>query len=99
MIKNKKNEHIFEASINQTMKTTATILCLALTTCFMHSAFSQGWEKSFGGPKDDIAYDVIKTSDGGFVAVGYTESFGAGGKDVFIVKINSSGVLKWTRVF
>ena len=59
---------------------------------------SQGWEKSYGGVKDDIAYDVIKVSDGGYVAVGSTNSFGAGGTDVFVVKISSTGVLKWTKV-
>lgn len=32
------------------------------------------WAKSFGGESDDSLNKVIQTSDGGYVAVGYTES-------------------------
>jgi hypothetical protein len=80
------------------MKKTIALISCALLCLTCICSYGQGWEKSYGGPKDDIAYDVIKTSDGGYVAVGSTLSFGAGGTDVFIVKINSSGKVKWTQV-
>jgi|GEM_PF-2020739 len=73
--------------------------CFLFLILLAQASFSQGWEKSYGGAKNEIAYDVLKTTDGGYVAVGSTNSFGAGGTDVFIVKINSSGTLKWTKVF
>ncbi len=49
------------------------------------------WSKTVGGTGDDQAQSIIKTTDGGFVAAGYTSSFGTGGKDMFIVKFDPSG--------
>ncbi len=80
------------------MKALARLACSGLFVLHAICSSAQGWEKSYGGLKNDDAYDVIQTSDGGYVAVGSTASFGAGGTDMFIVKINSGGVLKWTRV-
>jgi hypothetical protein len=45
------------------------------------------WEKSFGDDANDGGYEVIQTGDGGFLMVGETESFGAGSRDVYIMKI------------
>ena len=50
---------------------------------------SQGnmdWNKIFGGAKADDAYDIKQTSDGGYIMVGQTESFGAGESDFWAVK-------------
>ncbi len=49
------------------------------------------WSKTAGGTGEDQTLSIIKTSDGGFLAAGYTESFGSGGKDMFIVKFDSAG--------
>jgi len=51
------------------------------------------WQKSFGGADFDNAYAVWQTSDGGYVLAGSTQSFGAGGADVWVLKLNSSGNL------
>ena len=45
------------------------------------------WQQAYGGDKDDIAYSVAPTSDGGLIVVGSTESFGYGGEDVYLLKI------------
>ncbi len=44
------------------------------------------WEKIVGGPQDDIAYSVSKTSDGGYIVTGKTNSFGAGNYDIWLLK-------------
>jgi hypothetical protein len=36
------------------------------------------WEKTFGGIRDDRGHSVQQTSDGGFILLGWTESFDAG---------------------
>lgn len=46
-----------------------------------------------------MAYDVIQTADLGYIVVGYTESFGAGDKDVWILKLLSNGNLDWERTY
>ena len=55
------------------------------------------WLKSFGGTLADFGYSVKKTTDGGFVIIGYTESFSLGGKDVWLVKTDSDGELEWSK--
>ena len=57
------------------------------------------WNVTFGGASDDGAYSVIQTFDGGFAAAGYTESFGAGGVDMWLVKTASDGRLQWSKTY
>ncbi|MCK4577103.1 T9SS type A sorting domain-containing protein [candidate division WOR-3 bacterium] len=47
----------------------------------------------------DCGYSVIQTSDGGYMAAGYTYSYGAGGANVYIVKTNTLGDTLWTRTY
>ena len=57
------------------------------------------WNKTFGGNSDDEAAAGKQTLDGGFIAAGYTSSFGAGAKDVFVVRTDSAGNEVWSRAF
>jgi hypothetical protein len=45
------------------------------------------WDKTYGGAENDAAYSVAQTADGGYIVVGYTESYGAGYGDVWLIKI------------
>jgi len=55
------------------------------------------WTKTIGGKKEDAGISLIQTSDGGYAIVGYTQSFGAGGEDVYLVKLDANGNLQWTK--
>lgn len=57
------------------------------------------WENSYGGSDDDEAYSVQQTSDGGYILAGYTESYGAGLDDVWLLKTNAYGDSVWSKVF
>jgi predicted secreted protein len=57
------------------------------------------WNQTYGGPGDDEAACVIQTSDGGYALAGYTNSFGAGSYDFWLVKTNSSGSMMWNQTY
>jgi hypothetical protein len=57
------------------------------------------WTRTYGGSNHDYARSVQQTPDGGYIVAGYTASFGAGGSDFYLVKINSQGDTLWTRTY
>jgi len=57
------------------------------------------WQKTFGGKLDDEAYAITPTKDNGFIIAGYTESFGNGKKDLYVIKINENGNKIWQKTF
>jgi len=48
---------------------------------------------------NDVLFDVTLSGDSCYVASGYTESTGAGGKDAWLILVDSSGNLQWSRTF
>jgi len=54
------------------------------------------WAKTYGGAAYDGGASVEQTRDGGFVIAGYTESFGAGLTDLYLVKTDANGDTMWT---
>ncbi len=57
------------------------------------------WTRAYGGPDNDEGVDVAITPDGGYIVAGYTCSFGAGGRDVYIVRVDPQGDTLWTRTY
>ncbi|WP_304132310.1 T9SS type A sorting domain-containing protein [Ignavibacterium album] len=66
-------------------------------------AFAQApdtlWTKTFGGNNIDEALFVEQTSDSGFIITGYTNSYGAGSSDLFLVRTNQFGDTLWQKTF
>jgi len=56
------------------------------------------WERAYGGNEMETAYRIKETSNGGFLVVGYTSSFGSGLDDVCLVRLNSEGYMLWREV-
>lgn len=58
------------------------------------------WELLYGEEDGtDGMYSITRSNDGGYVSAGFTESYGAGGFDAIIMKINGSGKIEWTKTF
>lgn len=51
------------------------------------------WIRTFGGLSSDHAYGVDVCDDGGYIVAGYTESFGAGSEDMYLIKTDNNGIL------
>jgi hypothetical protein len=81
---------------------TTLILLLALTPLTHTTATTEPqveWEKTFGGRGDDVGYSVQQTRDGGYIIVGWTESYGSGGYDVYLIKVDANGNMQWSKTF
>ncbi|KXB07357.1 hypothetical protein AKJ52_00365 [candidate division MSBL1 archaeon SCGC-AAA382C18] len=57
------------------------------------------WSKAYGGSKDEWANSIVQTEDGGYVILGTTRSYGAGGSDFWLVKTDSMGNMEWTKTY
>lgn len=57
------------------------------------------WMKTYGGQNSDNAYDISACNDGSFILTGSTRSFGKGGYDIYLLKIDTSGDTLWTRTY
>ena len=57
------------------------------------------WTKMYGGSGKDNGWAIRQTKDGGFIIVGFSNSFGAGDMDVYLIKTDSKGDSIWTKTF
>ena len=55
------------------------------------AAGNQQWLKIFGGSSNDRALSIKQCADKGFCFAGYTNSFGNGTEDMYLVRTDSSG--------
>ena len=56
------------------------------------------WSNTFGGDGDDRCYSAIQTLDGGYMLIGYTNSFGSS-NDLWMVKTDANGNQEWNRIY
>ena len=93
------------------LRVTLGIILIAFGNAFgvSHDARAQapsiGWQKCIGGSQNDEANCVIQTSDGGYLAAGYSLSSDSGiagyhsNQDALIVKLSSTGSILWQKCY
>ncbi len=93
------------------MRFLLVIIFSALQTLLFAQNLAVHWQKSLGGKDNEYAYASTQTSDGGYVIVGSTNNnkdgdvpaskafSGAGGSDIWVVKLNNWGEMEWSKTF
>ncbi|MBN2100197.1 MAG: fibronectin type III domain-containing protein [Dehalococcoidia bacterium] len=90
---------LVSAAVVTSLLLAMTPACLSTPIVLAEAPPSIGWSKTFGGSSGDYAYSVQQTSDGGYVMTGYTNSYGVGGSDVWLIKTNASGTVEWDETY
>jgi hypothetical protein len=57
------------------------------------------WERHYGGAGVEYSYSIAKTAGGGFLATGFSTSWGKGEDDGWLLKLNETGDTIWTRLY
>jgi cell division septation protein DedD len=61
----------------------------------LHSTGGVAWQQTYRGTNLDLSMAIQQTSDGGYIIAGHTGSFGAGDRDVWVLKLDSAGLVVW----
>lgn len=57
------------------------------------------WSNNYGGPETDVGRRVLYKENVGFYIAGYTNSFGNGGYDFYLVKTDEAGNFEWEKSY
>ena len=60
---------------------------------------NMSWSRTYGGVANDVAYSVEQTNDGGYLVAGWTDSYGPGGINAWMVKTDELGNVTWDRTY
>jgi hypothetical protein len=78
------------------------LVCLA--SLLHYGSFAQStpeliWSKTYNGIYSDVNRLIAATSDGGFILVGDSESYGPGILSALLIKCNSNGDVEWQKTY
>ncbi|HWY97840.1 MAG TPA: hypothetical protein VNY36_02035, partial [Bacteroidia bacterium] len=71
-------------------------LCMAGSVGLLAQKYDTVYEYSFGGIQDDVCNQIRATTDGGYIMVGTTNSFGHGATDFYVIKVDSDFHHQWS---
>jgi hypothetical protein len=57
------------------------------------------WERTWGGDGYEQADSVVPAGDGGYFIFGETDTYGAGDRDFFLLKISDNGDEQWFKTY
>jgi hypothetical protein len=57
------------------------------------------WQRTFGGINLEQSYSIKETADTNYIIAGFTNSFGFGGYDMYLIKTNRGGDTLWTKTY
>jgi hypothetical protein len=57
------------------------------------------WQKTYGESEREWASSIQQTIDGGYIVAGWTNSTGAGGDGIWILKLFPNGDIEWQKTY
>ncbi|MEM6346602.1 MAG: caspase family protein [Bacteroidota bacterium] len=75
------------------------ILLLTAALYVFTAQAQEKFSKTFGGERDEHAMAVTNTATGDYVVAGFTNSFGSGKSDVWVMKLDQFGGEVWRQFF
>jgi uncharacterized delta-60 repeat protein len=68
---------------------------------FIGISSADQWIMTYGGSKNDSAWAIQRTTDGGYIVAGNTESFSVGyeDSDIWVLKLNPDGTVAWEKSY
>lgn len=58
-----------------------------------------GWQKYISSESWSAFYDIKRTADGGYAALGYSDLAGSGRQDIYLYKLGADGREKWQKFY
>jgi hypothetical protein len=71
----------------------------------LHSDGTIEWQKTYGGTRNDLAYSIQETKDGGYIVAGHTYSNDGditenkGQTDFWVLKLSNDGSKEWQKTY
>ncbi len=78
------------------------LLALVLLEAYCVGVSSEAelvWTRTYGGEGSDFARRLVQDGGEGFIIAGWTESFDAGLRDIYLLKIEAMGNRVWERTY
>jgi hypothetical protein len=72
-----------------------TCLLLVFSNTYAQSSF----ELTYGGTDKEYGYDLLQTTDGGYLLAGLSYGFGSGSSDFYLVRTDEAGAVTWTETY
>ena len=60
---------------------------------------NEQWQQTFGGSETEYAGDIKQTTDGGYIIVGTTESYGSDYNKIWLIKTDEFGNELWNQLY
>ena len=57
------------------------------------------WNQTYGGLGSDGGESVQQTTDGGYMVIGWTSSYGGGITNVWLIKTDANGEEEWNQIY
>ncbi len=57
------------------------------------------WQRVYGGADYDAGWTILASADGNYILAGETASFGAGGLDGYLIKVDQEGNEIWSQTY